>query len=212
MYVPSRMGRRNVKQQKYIKKYITNNRRNWVYKNIVDNENRLAYDASRASYKTTDSRRSLERLQKSGYTRDNSISGLNYDIYHNPNTKKSILSFRGTKGPEDFFADLDIIKGKYDGREFQNAYTVYDKTRQKYGDDLLVTGHSLGGTKAIKVADKYGGKAVVFNPGTGLFPLDTGKHTTFVNSGDPISARVKGDSVVITPGGHSLLNYEDLFY
>lgn len=52
---------------------------------------------------------------------------------------------------------------------FAASLMVIHKAFAKSGkDDVLVTGHSLGGTQALFVNSRIGVKAVVFNPGASL--------------------------------------------
>jgi hypothetical protein len=197
------------KKREYVNKWITDHRREWVYSNLVDPENALAYDASQAVYGTQKSR---DRLSDKGYVQDEELSSHNTAVYHNAESGKTVLAYRGTTDWEDYVPDAQLAFGNYDGEEFKKAYADYGRVKEKYGDGFIVTGHSLGGTKAIQAANRGGGRAIAFNPGSGVFGLDTKGHKTFVNSGDSISSRAYGQAVVITPGGHSLNNYEKLFY
>lgn len=197
------------KQREYVERWITPHRQDWVYGNLKDQENALAYDASQAIYGT---QKSIDRLGRLGFSKDEELSDHNTGVYHNPVTGKTILSFRGTTDWEDLVPDAQLAFGNYEGSEFKKAYDDFDKVKNKYGEGFIVTGHSLGGTKAIQAADRRGGRAIAFNPGTGIFGLATKGHKTFVNSGDSISTRAYGDAIVFTPGGHSLNNYEKLFY
>ncbi len=52
------------------------------------------------------------------------------------------------------------------GYHYDNAYTFYEKMAEKYGaDNLILTGHSLGGNVAQRVALKYNARmTIVYNP------------------------------------------------
>jgi predicted esterase YcpF (UPF0227 family) len=72
---------------------------------------------------------------------------------------------------------------------------VYDKVKGKYGDKILTTGHSLGGTKAIKSAEKNNTESIVFNPGSSpLYALNTSdKSKVYRHSNDQVSAYARGN-------------------
>jgi hypothetical protein len=84
---------------------------------------------------------------------------------------------------------------------------------------IITTGHSLGGTKAIESANDIGAKAVVFNPGTGVFGLKTKDHKVYVHEKDKIASRVRGSNVTKIRGGskykplenHSINTFEETF-
>ena len=48
---------------------------------------------------------------------------------------------------------------------FQRAEDYFKIVSQKHGEDIHLTGHSLGGSVATHIASKYGKKGVVFNAG-----------------------------------------------
>lgn len=52
------------------------------------------------------------------------------------------------------------------GNHYDNAYTFYEKMAEKYGaENLILTGHSLGGNIAQRVALKYNARmTIVYNP------------------------------------------------
>ena len=125
----------------------------------------------------------------------------------------ALIAYKGTDPTNltDLDADTAIAVGTYKNhKEFLKAKDLAKLAKERFGN-VTTTGHSLGGTKAIESANAIGGKAIVFNPGTGLFTLDTGDHRTFVNRMDPISARVRGSNIDYGGGGHSLDSFENRF-
>lgn len=167
-----------------------------------------AYLASQAAY---GSEIHHERLLHQGYQVDRNLSTKNIRTY----TKKgnTLVALRGTNLPNlsDLEADKDIFFGTTrTNPQFMQAAYIAKKARQKYGK-VTVTGHSLGGTKAIHAANKIGAQAIVFNPGTGINPLFTGNHTVYRKDKDPISSRTRGKNIRISAGGHSLSDFEPMF-
>jgi hypothetical protein len=172
-------------------------------------EDHDAYLASQAVYGSQTHHTSLE---KKGYKLDRDLSNYNTRVYSR--NGKAYVVFRGTKLGivSDLQADRDILIGTHRrNAQFIKAMRTVQKAKKKYGNDIIVTGHSLGGTKAIEAANSGNVKAIVFNPGTGLIPLNTGKHKVYVKDKDIISSRVKGQNIIKSSGGHSLSEFENDF-
>ena len=105
-----------------------------------------------------------------GYDLDNSLSDKRTAVYHNKNTKKTIISYRGTdpKDLDDLSADYHIVKGTHgQHNQFKNAVKTYDRVSSKYGKEgISLSGHSLGGKKAEYVNERRGGvKTHTYNQG-----------------------------------------------
>lgn len=171
-------------------------------------EDKYAYYASQAVY---GSGVHHDKLVTAGYDVDEELTDSRTKTYVKDGA--ALIAYKGTDPTNfvDLDADAAIAIGtqRYNP-QFKNAVTIAHRANEKYSS-VHTTGHSLGGTKAIESANAIGGKATVFNPGTGLFKLDTGDHRTFVNRMDPISARVRGSNIDYGGGGHSLDNFENRF-
>ena len=82
---------------------------------------------------------------------------------------KAILTFRETElksgkkeGSKDVFSD-GLIGLEYLPYQMKDAESAYLKTVSKYGkDNVILTGHSLGGSEAQILGAKYGAKTVTF--------------------------------------------------
>ena len=147
----------------------------------------------------------------------------------------AVISYRGTDftNVADLLADFQILMGVHSNplmqqqnamNRFEDASVKYEKVEAKHGQPKL-TGHSLGGAQALHVARKYGGDAVVFNPGSSPFaePFHTllsndKPQTIFTTGDDPISYSSymfdRNDRVILVPRkdrenfySHSLVNF-----
>jgi hypothetical protein len=179
-----------------------------LYLFVMEEEDVDAYHASQAAYGSDEHHK---YLIDNGYKMDPELSNYNTRTYTGKG--KAIVVYRGTKPTSlvDLQADKAILTGTYNYTpQFMLAKDLARRAKKKYGN-IVFTGHSLGGTKAIEAANATGGRAVVFNPGTGIFPLRTGKHKVYRKSEDIISQRVRGSNVHVSRGGHSLSEYEQMF-
>lgn len=182
----------------------------------MSNEEEIdSYYASQASYGSS---KHHNLLVSKGYQQDPTLSSYNYRTYHKPD--RTIVSYKGTNplNSKDLKADLAIGFNLHRSNpDFKEASETAKKAKEKYKNQIVTTGHSLGGTKAIESAKDIGAKSVVFNPGTGLTGLNTGKHKVYINDKDIIASRVKGENVtkVKSKGynplkSHALDTFEDL--
>lgn len=96
-------------------------------------------------------------------------TGTSGTAFKDKTTGKVVVSYTGTNPDGDFIKDglTDIYSiGHGFGYHYDNAYTFYEKMAEKYGaDNLILTGHSLGGNVAQRVALKYNARmTIVYNP------------------------------------------------
>ena len=96
------------------------------------------------------------------------VTGTSGTAFRDKNTGKIIVSYTGTNLDgnklEDIYADAsDIFLGT--GIHYPPAFKFYEKLAEKYGaENLIPTGHSLGGNVAMRVALRYNSKmAIVYN-------------------------------------------------
>ena len=99
----------------------------------------------------------------------NSETGTSGTAFRNKDTGEVILAYTGTNlsfRPEVF---KDIGTDFYEvltagGDHYKPAYEFYERVRAKYGNNIILTGHSLGGNIAQRVALEYNvPKTVVYN-------------------------------------------------
>ena len=96
-------------------------------------------------------------------------TGTSGTAFKDKTTGKVVVSYTGTNPDGEFIKDglTDIYSiGLGFGYHYDNAYTFYEKMAEKYGaDNLILTGHSLGGNVAQRVALKYNARmTIVYNP------------------------------------------------
>jgi hypothetical protein len=111
-------------------------------------------------------------MSELGYEIDPEHSNRNRTLYHNKNTGKAVLAFRGTELKTknklgDLSADALLALGLHDlSSRFRNAKKATAKAIEKYGDNLTLTGHSLGGSQALYANSKFGNlETHAYNPG-----------------------------------------------
>lgn len=95
--------------------------------------------------------------------------GTSGTAFKDKNTGKVVVSYTGTNPSGDYGMDIstDVYSiGRGLGYHYDTAYTFYEKMTEKYGaDHLILTGHSLGGNVAQRVALKYNARmTIVYNP------------------------------------------------
>lgn len=159
---------------------------------MSDQEDLNAYYASQAAY---GSAKHHNLLGEQGYALDPELSSSRYKTYYK--NDNALVAYKGTNplNRDDLDADVAIALGIHrNHRQFKEASDIASRAKGKY-KNITTTGHSLGGTKAIESANDVGGRAIVFNPGTGLWNLKTGDHKVYHNTDDFISQRVEGSNV-----------------
>ena len=94
-------------------------------------------------------------------------TGSSGTLFENTVEGNYILSYTGTNfyfdRQKDMYADVvGICLGQ--GEHLTSCYRFYTRMKKKYGNDIILTGHSLGGSIAQRVAIEYDVKeSVVFN-------------------------------------------------
>jgi len=104
---------------------------------------------------------------------------------------KLTLAIKGTSSFKDIAPDLAILHG-VTSASLDKSLEKYRALKERFAFEWAVTGHSLGGHKAMRIAQEFGDKSYAFNPGFVSFSednIDTNYdgHNVFVVKGDPIS-------------------------
>lgn len=84
--------------------------------------------------------------------------------YKNQKTGEIVVAFRGTEFSthSDRKTDFQLALGK-NTSQHQQAVQYFESIKSQYGNNITVTGHSLGGSLAQAVALTYGVQGVTFN-------------------------------------------------
>jgi hypothetical protein len=117
-------------------------------------------------------------------------------VYVNRSTNSAIIGYRGTLqyNVGDYTADAMITIGRFEtSSRFRSALAKYYLVRNHYSN-IILTGHSLGGTKAVSVGKWTNTTVYAFAPAQGINLRDIVKglnkypniHTYHI-SGDPVS-------------------------
>ena len=123
----------------------------------------------------------------------NSETGFWGKVYVNDESKQLIVGFCATNSISDFGTDdAQMIKAEVP-EQYEDALALYNKyaTDEKYSDyEIILTGHSMGGSLTQLVASTEGvkvDKAIAFNPfGTYNIQNNENDNYTFVNNDDKI--------------------------
>lgn len=134
---------------------------------------------------------------------DGELSDHHSTIYHNPNTKHTVVAFRGTADKQDLKTDALLflnMGGKT--KRYKDANALTDKVIAKYGKpNVSLTGHSLAGDIASNVSKNKDLDATTFSKGRKLLPSKNAPREKSLRSIlDPLS----GNAVI--PSAFSLPN------
>ncbi|HKJ89455.1 MAG TPA: Mbeg1-like protein [Gammaproteobacteria bacterium] len=100
--------------------------------------------------------------------------GFSAQVYQSTTSDKLVIAYRGTDeardwtGPNDEIAEdyynLPLTDGEGEDPQFVDALEFAERVRQNFpNQEILVTGHSLGGGLAQLVADSYGWGGMTFD-------------------------------------------------
>jgi hypothetical protein len=107
---------------------------------------------------------------------DKELSTADNVVLHNPITKETCISFRGTTDDfsrtKSFFSDWKTNskialnpKSAENTKRFKQAFTDTEKTIEKYGkENLTVSGHSQGGNLSSLIGQRYDIESHSFQP------------------------------------------------
>ncbi|MGX7112383.1 SA1320 family protein [Gemella cuniculi] len=105
-------------------------------------------------------------------------TGTSATAFKDKDTGEIILAYTGTNKDTDLWSDViktdmgEIALG-LSAKHYDPAYKFYEKIRAKYGENIILTGHSLGGNIAQRVALEYNvQKTIVYNSAPLYIPLE----------------------------------------
>lgn len=146
-------------------------------------EHEIYARASKEAYQLTNDARA-KKLDTYDYVPDS--SDLYTAVYHDKANKHTIMAHRGTK--IGHAADLGTDAALFMGTEatnprFMKVLGQYDSLVKKLGNNVTVTGHSLGGTLADHIVKNRGTYGITFNAGA-VLPGGFGPSTGLLGWGD----------------------------
>ena len=161
----SRLGLKKTQRKALNNKKSQKPKTKSAYDRMSDEERREAEFAN-ASYTAPEKRGDM-----GDFKYDKDLSDLRTAVYHNPKTKQTKMSLRGTdfSDKQDVLTDVAITAGKQKNtRLFKKDQKDFEKVKKKYGSNISVGGHSLGGQRSYALAKRNNVKASAFNMGTGI--------------------------------------------
>lgn len=112
-------------------------------------------------------------------------SGFQANFYSNG--KQVALAFAGTNDFNDWLTNIRASLGFRDA-QYRESVALARQAKRRFGDKMLFTGHSLGGSLAATAAVATGSMAVTFNP------AGVAKKTLSRYGASPVRARWRADN------------------
>jgi hypothetical protein len=161
-----------------------------------------------------------QEKQIDGYIRDDSLSGRRSQVYHNPTTKDTIISHRGTEGTaSDWLNNLAYATGLYKStNRYKHASDAQKKVEKKYGQKNVNTlGHSQGSAIADLVGKESKNIITLDRPSnistllkkSGKNHYDIRTYTDLVSAMNPIQ-RKSNKAITINAGTYNPLKSHDV--
>lgn len=93
------------------------------------------------------------------------FTGLAYDIYKNENTGQVVVAFRGSDSKWDYVMSNFAVPIS---PAYKQAFKEFQSLQKKY-NNIMVTGHSLGGGIALGISVRFAVPAVAFDSSPRVF-------------------------------------------
>lgn len=144
-------------------------------------------------------------LELQDFVIDKQLSTEEHSVFHNAKTKETVISYRGTTNLNDVKTDSHIALGREKHTErYKRSEEVFEKTKDKYGNNITTTGHSLGGGISLHISEKYDVKGHHFNPA--ISPTQVFNTDHYNNNSNQKIYRTKLDPVSI--GGEVISDHQ----
>lgn len=159
--------------------------------------------------------KTAEMLQK-GYQIDTKLSNDNQQVWYNPKDNKLIYNVAGTHNIKDIGTDFMLAAGRLKKtKRYKEAEDTLKNARQKYqGSQVVVTGHSLGGTIGSYLTSKSKGDEFYgYNSGYTIGQKSrsyNGKQHHYRTEGDIVSLAGKGAKNMTTLNNPHKFKYDFL--
>ena len=156
------------------------------------------HDALKASYKTPNEQKQI--LGQRGFTRDDSLSSHNQQVYYNKDKNKLLYTIAGTHNLNDWATDVALALGKIKStNRYKEADNTLKRAQEKYQNaKTTIAGHSLGGTIAQGLHNRAD-KTVSLDAGYTIGQKTRGKHIRA--AGDVVSLLAPNDKRTKTVKG-----------
>lgn len=162
---------------------------------------------AKGSYENNDTARQMAKTIHENWDVDQEFSNRNVKVYHRPDTKQTVISFKGTSvtSPQDLVADglFFFGLGRYSSR-YKNAKKITNKVIEKYGaENVSSASHSLGANIGSEIASDTGIPTLSLNKGRTLVGRSAHSESSVRHIADPLSGR--GAGLLPLPSGKSIL-------
>ena len=146
------------------------------------------------------------------------VTGTSGVAFKDETSGKTIIAYTGTNPSSDLVNDAIMTDGFGIafgmGHHYGSAYQFYEKVMKENGlnpEDVILTGHSLGGNVAQRVALKYNApKTIVYNAAPLYIPFLAVPLTSNIFEIDSDKAKFTGNITRITTKQDPLNNISDL--
>ena len=146
------------------------------------------HDVLNNSYASRDKQKGAFKNQ--GYVFDSDLSDINQQVYYNPRDKKLLYSVKGTNplSLKDLGTDAYLAMGKLkDTNRYKEAEKKLQLAKTRYNPkDVVVAGHSLGGSISQYIAGKND-KVYTLNKGATIGQKTRSNENAFRTKGDAVS-------------------------
>ena len=146
------------------------------------------HDVLNNSYASRDKQKGAFKNQ--GYVFDSDLSDVNEQVYYNPREKKLLYSVKGTNpfSLKDLGTDAYLAMGKLkDTNRYKEAENKLQLAKTRYNPkDVVVAGHSLGGSISQYIAGKND-KVYTLNKGATIGQKTRSNENAFRTKGDYVS-------------------------